>query len=55
VVFNGHYFLYFDVAVRGILARGRVSLPDDIVEKFGTDIYAVKASADTTDRPATTS
>jgi len=31
---------------RRILARDRFRYPDDIVEKFGTDIYAVKASAE---------
>jgi len=38
VVFNGHYFLYFDVAVADTGAH-RLSLPEELVEKFGTDIY----------------
>jgi len=46
VVFNGHYFLYFDVAVAEYWRAIGFRYPDDIVEKFGTDIYAVKASAE---------
>src|SRR5439155_869744 len=50
VVFNGHYFLYFDVAVAEYWRAIGFRYPEDIVEKFGTDIYAVKASAE--DHPA---
>jgi len=46
VVFNGHYFLYFDVAIAEYWRAIGFNYPDDIVEKFGTDIYAVKASAE---------
>lgn len=46
VVFNGHYFLYFDVAVAEYWRAIGFRYPQDIVEKFGTDIYAVKASAE---------
>jgi acyl-CoA thioester hydrolase len=46
VVFNGHYFLYFDVAVAEYWRAIGFSYPEDIVGKYGTDIYAVKASAD---------
>ena len=46
VVFNGHYFLYFDVAIAEYWRAIGFNYPDDIVERFGTDIYAVKASAE---------
>jgi len=46
VVFNGHYFLYFDVAVAEYWRAIGFDYPDGIVKKFGTDIYAVKASAE---------
>ena len=46
VVFNGHYFLYFDVAVAEYWRAIGFRYPEDIVAKFGTDIYAVKASAE---------
>lgn len=46
VVFNGHYFLYFDVAVAEYWRAIGLRYPRDIVDKFGTDIYAVKASAE---------
>ena len=46
VVFNGHYFLYFDVAVAEYWRAIGFRYPQDIVERFGTDIYAVKASAE---------
>jgi acyl-CoA thioester hydrolase len=45
VVFNGHYFLYFDVAIAEYWRAIGFKYPEDIV-KFGTDIYAVKASAE---------
>jgi acyl-CoA thioester hydrolase len=45
VVFNGHYFLYFDVAIAEYWRAIGFRYPDDIV-KHGTDIYAVKASAE---------
>jgi acyl-CoA thioester hydrolase len=46
VVFNAHYFLYFDVAVAEYWRAIGFRYPEDLVEKFGTDIYAVKASAE---------
>jgi len=46
VVFNGNYFLYFDVAVAEYWRAIGFRYPQDLVEKFGTDIYAVKASAE---------
>lgn len=46
VVFNGHYFLYFDVAVAEYWRAIGLRYPQDFVEKYGTDIYAVKASAE---------
>jgi hypothetical protein len=41
VVFNGHYFLYFDVAVSEYWRAIGFNYPQDIVDRFGTDIYAV--------------
>ncbi|MSQ71604.1 MAG: acyl-CoA thioesterase, partial [Betaproteobacteria bacterium] len=46
VVFNGNYFLYFDVAIAEYWRAIGFNYPDDIVERFGTDIYAVKATAE---------
>ena len=46
VVFNGNYFLYFDVAVAEYWRAIGFRYPEDIVDKFGTDIYAVKAGAE---------
>ena len=46
VVFNGHYFLYFDVAIAEYWRAIGFNYPTDIVEKFGTDIYAVRAVAE---------
>ena len=46
VVFNGNYFLYFDVAIAEYWRAIGFNYPQDIVEKFGTDIFAVKATAD---------
>jgi acyl-CoA thioester hydrolase len=45
VVFNGHYFLYFDVAIAEYWRAIGFKYPEDILG-FGTDIYAVKASAE---------
>jgi acyl-CoA thioester hydrolase len=45
VVFNGYYFLYFDVAIAEYWRAIGFDYPRDIV-KLGTDIYAVKASAE---------
>lgn len=46
VVFNANYFLYFDVAVAEYWRVIGFRYPRDIVEKFGTDIFAVKAGAE---------
>lgn len=46
IVFNGNYFLYFDVAIADYWRAIGFDYPDGIVEKYGTDIYAVKATAD---------
>ena len=46
VVFNGNYFLYFDVAVAEYWRAIGFAYPQDIVDKFGTDIFAVKATAE---------
>jgi len=45
VVFNGHYFLYFDVAIAEYWRAIGFRYPDDILA-HGTDIYAVKAGAE---------
>ena len=45
VVFNGHYFLYFDVAIAEYWRAIGFRYPDDVLA-HGTDIYAVKASAE---------
>jgi acyl-CoA thioester hydrolase len=45
VVFNGHYFLYLDVAVAEYWRAIGFRYPDDIVI-HGTDLYAVKAGAE---------
>ena len=46
VVFNANYFLFFDVAVTEYWRAIGFNYPKDILERFGTDIYAVKASAE---------
>jgi acyl-CoA thioester hydrolase len=45
VVFNGNYFLYFDVAIAEYWRAIGFSYPADLV-KLGMDIFAVKASAE---------
>jgi len=45
VVFNGHYFLYFDVAIAEYWRAIRYNYPADHVA-LGMDIFAVKASAE---------
>ena len=45
VVFNGHYFLYFDVAITEYWRVIGVRYPQDLVER-GSDIFAVKATAE---------
>jgi acyl-CoA thioester hydrolase len=46
VVFNGNYFLYFDVAIAEYWRSIGFAYPQAIVDTFGTDIYAVKATAE---------
>ena len=46
VVFNGNYFLYFDVAIAEYWRAIGFRYPQDIVDRFGTDIFAVKATAE---------
>src|SRR2546421_9354113 len=46
VVFNGHYFLYFAVAVAEYWRAVGFRYPEAIVGKSGTDTYAVKSSAE---------
>ncbi len=46
VVFNGHYFLYFDVAVTEYWRAIGLGYPERYIERAGADLYAVKASAE---------
>ena len=46
VVFNGNYFLYFDVAVAEYWRSVGIAYPDGYVDRYGADVYAVKATAD---------
>ena len=46
IVFNGNYFLYFDVAITEYWRAIGIDYPDGIVKAFGTDLYAVKATAE---------
>ena len=46
VVFNGNYFLYFDVAVAEYWRAIGIPYPDGYVNSYGTDVYAVKATAE---------
>ncbi len=45
VVFNGNYFLYFDVTIAEYWRAIGFRYPEDILA-HGTDFYAVKASAE---------
>ena len=45
VVFNGNYFLYFDVAIAEYWRAIRFDYPADLV-KLGMDIFAIKAAAE---------
>src|SRR5262249_62436387 len=45
VVFNGHYFFYFDVAVTEYWRAIGLDYPKSLVE-HGTDLFAVKATAE---------
>ena len=46
VVFNGNYFLYFDVAVAEYWRAIGIPYPDGYVDTYGTDVFAVKATAE---------
>jgi acyl-CoA thioester hydrolase len=46
VVFNGNYFLYFDVAVAEYWRALGISYPQGYVDTYGTDVFAVKAAAE---------
>ncbi len=45
VVFNAHYFLYFDVAIAEYWRAIRFDYPKAL-QPHGTDVFAVKASAE---------
>lgn len=45
IVFNGHYLTYFDVAITEYWRRIGVPYPG-ITEKWGTDLFVVKAGID---------
>jgi acyl-CoA thioester hydrolase len=46
VVFNANYFLYFDVTNTEYWRAIGFTYPDEIVKRFGTDMFAVKATAE---------
>ncbi len=46
IVFNGNYFLYFDVAITEYWRAIGIDYPDGFVKAFGTDLFAVKATAE---------
>lgn len=46
IVFNGNYFLYFDVTITEYWRAIGINYPDGIVKEFGTDLYAIKATAE---------
>jgi len=46
VVFNGNYFLYFDVAVAEYWRALGIAYPQGYVDTYGTDVFAVKANAE---------
>jgi acyl-CoA thioester hydrolase len=45
VVFNAHYFLYFDVAITEYWRAIGFRYPQDLIER-GSDVFAVKATAE---------
>ena len=45
VVFNGHYFTYFDVAITEYWRAIGFRYPED-VQKVGTDVFAVRSTAE---------
>jgi acyl-CoA thioester hydrolase len=46
VVFNGHYFVYFDVAITEYWRAIGLDYPAGYLARSGADLYAVKASAE---------
>ena len=46
VVFNGNYFLYFDIAITEYWRTIGIEYPDGFVKAYGSDMYAVKATAE---------
>ena len=46
IVFNANYFLYFDVTITEYWRAIGIDYPDGFVKAFGTDLYAVKATAE---------
>ena len=46
IVFNGNYFLYFDVAVAEYWRAIGIRYPQEYVDVYGTDVFAVKATAE---------
>jgi acyl-CoA thioester hydrolase len=46
IVFNGNYFLYFDVAITEYWRSIGIDYPDGFVKEFGSDMYAAKATAE---------
>jgi acyl-CoA thioester hydrolase len=45
VVFNPHYFTYFDLAVCEYWRAARIAYPKGYVDVYGCDTFAVKATA----------
>ena len=46
IVFNGNYFLYFDVAITEYWRALGVDYPEGFIKAYGTDMFAVKATAE---------
>jgi acyl-CoA thioester hydrolase len=46
VVFNGNYFVYFDTTISEYWRAIGFDYPHEVVDKLGTDIFAVKAAAE---------
>jgi acyl-CoA thioester hydrolase len=46
IVFNANYFLYFDVTITEYWRAIGISYPEGYVDVFGTDLFAVKATAE---------
>jgi acyl-CoA thioester hydrolase len=46
IVFNGNYFVYFDSTITEYWRTIGFNYPQEMVDKLGTDMFAVKASAE---------